>query len=129
MAMKASEKFHFTLTPRDRTLRPSYTDRRTPSAVNLRTLEYVVAVADLGHFSRAAERCKVSQPTLSLQIRSLETQLGLELFERSTHPVRLTPNGHRLIGLMRTATDEVRKIGELANTLRGGVAMLASETS
>lgn len=50
--------------------------------MNLRTLEYVVAVADLGHFSRAAERCQVSQPTLSLQIRSLEQQLGLELFER-----------------------------------------------
>lgn len=127
--MKASEKFHFTLTSRNRTLRASYRDRRTVHPVNLRTLEYVVAVADLGHFSRAAERCKVSQPTLSLQIRSLETQLGLELFERSTHPVRLTPNGLRLIGPMRAATDEARKIGELAIQLRGGVAALATETS
>jgi len=117
--MKASEKFHFTGTFDDRTLRRSYVDRLHPSSVNLRTLEYVVAVADLGHFSRAAERCKVSQPTLSLQIRSLETQLGIELFERSTHPVRLTPNGRRLIDLMRSATDEARKIGELANALRG----------
>lgn len=86
--------------------------------MNLRTLEYVVAVADLGHFSRAAERCNVSQPTLSLQIRSLETQLGIELFERSRHPVRLTPGGRRLIALMRSATTEVRQIQMLARTMR-----------
>jgi LysR family transcriptional regulator, hydrogen peroxide-inducible genes activator len=86
--------------------------------VNFRTLEYVVAVADLGHFGRAAERCQVSQPTLSLQIRSLESQLGVELFERAAHPVQLTPVGHRLIGLMRNTTTEVRKMKNLAKTLR-----------
>ena len=93
--------------------------------VNLRTLEYVVAVADLGHFSRAAQRCKVSQPTLSLQISSLETQLGLELFVRSTHPVRLTPSGQRLIEAMRATTVEARKIGELASLIRDGAPVLA----
>lgn len=86
--------------------------------MNFRTLEYVVAVADLGHFGRAAERCQVSQPTLSLQIRSLESQLGVELFERTVHPVQLTPGGQRLIGLMRNTTTEVRKMKNLAKTLR-----------
>ncbi len=86
--------------------------------MNLRTLEYVIAVADLGHFSRAAERCNVSQPTLSLQIRSLETQLGVELFQRSGHPVQLTPVGQRLIGLIRDATQDVSQIKMLARTLR-----------
>ena len=90
--------------------------------MNLRTLEYVVAVADLGHFSRAAERCQVSQPTLSLQIRSLEQQLGLELFERQSHPVQLTPVGRRLIGLMRNTTTEARNIEVLARSLRESAA-------
>jgi len=87
--------------------------------MNLKTLEYVVAVADLGHFSRAAERCHVSQPTLSLQIRSLETQLGIELFQRGAHPVRLTPGGERLIGLMRNTTSVARQLKSLAQSMRG----------
>lgn len=86
--------------------------------MNLRTLEYVVAVADLGHFSRAAERCRVSQPTLSLQIRSLENQLGVELFERGSHPVRLTDEGRRLIGLVRNTTADVQKLRTMAQALR-----------
>ncbi|GAC1634417.1 MAG: hypothetical protein NVS9B10_30480 [Nevskia sp.] len=94
--------------------------------MNLRTLEYVVAVADLGHFSRAAERCNVSQPTLSLQIRSLENQLGVELFVRSTHPVQLTAGGRRLIGLMRNTTSGVRQIESLASALRGALTAEAS---
>ena len=94
--------------------------------MNLRTLEYVVALADLGHFSRAAERCNVSQPTLSLQIRSLENQLGLELFERSAHPVRLTTQGLQLIGLMRSTTHGVRQIEILASALRESAAVETS---
>ncbi len=90
--------------------------------MNLRTLEYVIAVADLGHFSRAAEHCHVSQPTLSLQIRSLESQLGVELFERHRHPVQLTPIGQRLIGMMRNTTTEVRELKTLARSLRDPLA-------
>lgn len=86
--------------------------------MNLRNLSYAVAVADLGHFSRAAERCGVSQPTLSLQIRSLEQQLGVTLFERGAHPVRLTPVGERLIGLMRDATANVDALLCTAEALR-----------
>lgn len=60
------------------------------SGLSLRDLEYVVAVADEGHFGRAAERCNVSQPTLSVQVRKLENALGLTLFERSNRRVLLT---------------------------------------
>lgn len=84
----------------------------------IRTLEYVIAVAELGHFSKAAERCHVSQSTLSLQIRSLEEQLGVELFERSAHPVKLTPVGEQLIALMRLTTRSSHDLQGLAKSLR-----------
>lgn len=59
----------------------------------MRQLEYIVAVADHGHFGRAAEAVRVSQPGLSAQIKDVEARLGLTLFERTTRTVRLTPVG------------------------------------
>lgn len=75
--------------------------------MNTRTLEYVVAVADLRHFGKAAERCHVGQPTLSLQIRRLEDYLGVRLFERDARGARLTDDGHRLIHAFRAANDQI----------------------
>jgi LysR family hydrogen peroxide-inducible transcriptional activator len=62
-------------------------------AVNLRDLEYLVALADTCHFGHAAERCCVSQPTLSGQIKKLEEELGVTLFERTRRSVATTPPG------------------------------------
>ena len=59
--------------------------------MNLRDLRYVLAVAEHGHFGRAAEACGVSQPTLSVQLRKLEELLGLALFERGGKGVAPTP--------------------------------------
>lgn len=61
--------------------------------MNLRDLEYVVAVAEEAHFGRASERCNVSQPALSGQIKKLEDQLGVALFERTNRRVAVTPIG------------------------------------
>ena len=61
--------------------------------MNLRDLEYVVAVAEEEHFGRASERCNVSQPALSGQIKKLEDQLGVDLFERTNRRVAITPIG------------------------------------
>jgi len=63
----------------------------------IRQLEYLVAVADEGSFSRAAERCFVSQPTLSGQVRLLESRIGQECFERTPRGVFVTPIGAELI--------------------------------
>jgi LysR family hydrogen peroxide-inducible transcriptional activator len=71
--------------------------------VNFRDLRYALAVADLGSFSRAAEACDVSQPTLSGQIRKLEDELGVELFERAGRRIRVSPAGAIVLAHARDA--------------------------
>jgi DNA-binding transcriptional LysR family regulator len=66
--------------------------------ISSRQLEYFQAVARELHFTRAAEALRIAQPALSQQIRKLERQLGLDLFERNNHKVELTPAGAALLG-------------------------------
>lgn len=75
----------------------------------LRQLEYLVAVADLGSFTRAAAQLHVSQPTLSSQIAVLEREVGGSLLDRLPRTVRLTPAGRALIPHARTALTEARR--------------------
>ena len=65
--------------------------------IKLKDLRYLVAVADLHHFGKAAERCFVSQPTLSTQLRKLEEYLGLQLIERQPNRVALTDAGEEIV--------------------------------
>jgi LysR family transcriptional regulator, hydrogen peroxide-inducible genes activator len=71
--------------------------RSSRSSLSLRDLEYVETVAELKHFGRAAERCGVSQPTLSQQVRKLESYLGVSIFERTKRRVAVTPQGTILL--------------------------------
>ncbi|WP_405721517.1 LysR substrate-binding domain-containing protein [Streptomyces sp. NBC_01537] len=64
--------------------------------LDLRKLRYFTAVAEHGHFGRAAEQLHIAQPVLSRQIRALEQELGCALLERTTRTVRLTPAGEQL---------------------------------
>ena len=66
-------------------------------SMNLRDLKYVIAVTETRHFGQAAERCFVSQPTLSGQIRKLEQELGVAMFERTNRSVDITPVGEAII--------------------------------
>ena len=70
--------------------------------MNLRDLQYLVALADHRHFGRAAEACFVSQPTLSTQVKKLEAELGAELLERSPRQVMLTAAGEQVVAHART---------------------------
>ena len=69
--------------------------------MNLRDLQYVVAVAELGQFGRAASACNVSQPTLSGQILKLEEELGVQIFERDGRVARVTERGAAIVAQAR----------------------------
>lgn len=84
--------------------------------MNLRDLNYLVAAADTEHFGRAAERCHVSQPTLSGQIKKLEDTLGVALFERSHRSVALTDAGREITGHARRILEEVEHLQSRARS-------------
>jgi LysR family transcriptional regulator, hydrogen peroxide-inducible genes activator len=86
--------------------------------MNLQDLRYVVAVASLRHFGRAAEACYVSQPTLSSQIRKLEEELGVTLFERTNKRVDLTPAGERILEHAERVLEEAGQIEAIAQAAR-----------
>lgn len=85
------------------------------AGLSLRDMEYVVAVADLGSFVKAAEHCHVAQPSLSVQVGKLETRLGTILFERTTRRLIVTPDGQVLIEQLRRILAEGRTLLTLAN--------------
>jgi LysR family hydrogen peroxide-inducible transcriptional activator len=82
--------------------------------MNLRDLEYVLAVSETGHFGRAAEHCHVSQPTLSGQIKKLEEELGVALFERGRGGARATLAGQAVAEKARLALQAAAEIREIA---------------
>jgi LysR family transcriptional regulator, hydrogen peroxide-inducible genes activator len=85
------------------------------AGLSLRDMEYAVAVAELGSFVRAAERCGVAQPSLSVQVGRLEARLNAVIFERSTRRLIVTPEGHQLIEQMRKTLIEARALVTLAS--------------
>jgi LysR family hydrogen peroxide-inducible transcriptional activator len=86
--------------------------------MNLRDLDYLVAVAEHRHFGRAAESCFVSQPTLSTQLRKLELELGVELIERSPRHIMLTAAGERVVERARIILGEADNIRGIARSAR-----------
>ncbi|MGL5043686.1 MAG: LysR family transcriptional regulator, partial [Plesiomonas sp.] len=83
--------------------------------MNIRDLEYLVALAEHKHFRKAAEACYVSQPTLSGQIRKLEDELGVMLLERTSRKVLFTESGMRLVDQAREVLRQVKILKEMAS--------------
>lgn len=71
--------------------------------MSIRSLRYLIALADCLNFTRAAERCSVTQSTLSIQLRKLEEYLGVTLFDRDRSHVALTAEGQKLLRFARVA--------------------------
>lgn len=84
--------------------------------MNIRDLRYIQAVSRHAHFGRAAEACNVSQPALSSQIKKLETELGVTLFERDNRSVRLTDVGAEIVALAGEALSVIDNIRLAAKT-------------
>ena len=82
-------------------------------------LEYLLAVANFGSFSVAAEHCFVTQPSLSMQIKALEEELGVVLLDRSKKPVIPTEAGEAVLSQVREALKEYNSIKEVVQQLKG----------
>ncbi len=87
--------------------------------MDIRQLKYFMAIVEEGQISRAAKRLHMAQPPLSLQLKILEENLGVQLIERNTKSLRLTEAGHALyqraeqiIGLVDSTTKEIREFDQ-----------------
>lgn len=91
-------------------------------AITLKQLRYLVALADTGHFRHAAERCGVSQPSLSVQLQNLERALGARLVERGRAGAVFTPVGREVVERARRVLLDVQEIADFAAAARHGLA-------
>jgi LysR family hydrogen peroxide-inducible transcriptional activator len=95
--------------------------------MTLTELSYIVALAQEQHFGRAAERCHVSQPTLSIAVKKLEEELGVTLFERCNVGVQITPLGERIVAMAGGVLHQTAAIKDVAaadrDQLRGPLAL------
>src|SRR5258707_10865266 len=90
--------------------------------IKLKDLRYLVAVADSRHFGRAAEKCFVSQPTLSAQLKKLEDYLGVQLIERQPKNVTLTEAGEQIVARARRMLEASEEVVTLARAHRDPLA-------
>ena len=98
----------------------------------LKQLRYLVAVAEAKHFRRAAERCHVTQPSLSAQIQLLEETVGVQLVERGRSGVALTPIGREVVDKARKVLEDVQAINDLTQGAQGdlvGTIRLGAKTT
>ena len=86
--------------------------------MTLQELRYIVAVAKLKHFSKAAEACFISQPSLSVAIQKLEDELDIKIFERYKNRVLLTDLGEKIVSQAKQVLQAAEQIKLLANEVK-----------
>jgi len=87
--------------------------------MNIQQLEYILAVDQHRHFARAAEQCRVTQPTLSMMIQKLEEELNVKIFDRHEQPVKPTATGKKIIEQARIALHQTAMIKEIVSEEEG----------
>lgn len=89
--------------------------------MNLQQMEYIVAVDNYRHFAKAAEKCFVTQPTLSMMVQKLEEELGVKIFDRSKQPVTVTSEGMEIIKRAKQILAEAAWLKAYAAELKGEI--------
>ena len=87
--------------------------------MTLTQLKYTLAVAEEGNFTLAAEKCFVTQPTLSMQVQKLEEELGIQLFNRKSKPITLTAVGEKIIAQGKVILEEAKRMSDVVATEKG----------
>jgi LysR family transcriptional regulator, hydrogen peroxide-inducible genes activator len=82
-------------------------------------LKYVLAVAEHKNFTLAAEKCFVTQPTLSMQIQKIEDELGILIFDRSKKPIQLTDIGQKIVNQSKNIVNEADRIQDIVDQQKG----------
>ena len=82
-------------------------------------LYYVLAVAEHQNFTKAAKKCFVTQPTLSMQIQKLEDQLNILIFDRSKKPIELTEVGRKIVYQAKNIVNEANRIQDIVDQQKG----------
>src|SRR6478735_3258109 len=82
-------------------------------------LKYVLAVAEHKNFTLAAEKCFVTQPTLSMQIQKLEEELGIQIFDRTKKPIGLTDVGSKIVTQAKNIVNEANRIKDIVDQQKG----------
>ncbi|CAN5424551.1 LysR substrate-binding domain-containing protein [soil metagenome] len=90
--------------------------------MNLQQLEYILAVNEFKNFIKAAEKCFVTQPTLSMMIMKLEEELGVKIFDRSKKPIEATPHGKEIIKRAKIILGEVFRLKEFAQEFKNEIS-------
>lgn len=84
-------------------------------------LQYVLAVAEHKNFTLAAEKCFVTQPTLSMQIQKIEEELDIQIFDRSKKPIQLTEIGEKIVQQAKSIVNEANRIQDIVDQEKGYV--------
>ncbi|MDC3354110.1 LysR substrate-binding domain-containing protein [Flavobacteriaceae bacterium] len=87
--------------------------------MTLTQLKYTLAVAEEGNFTLAAEKCFVTQPTLSMQVQKLEEELNIQLFNRKAKPIILTAVGEKIISQAKVILEEAKRMSDVVATEKG----------
>jgi len=87
--------------------------------MNIQQIEYVLAVAELRNFGQAAERCFITQSTLSTMVARFEDEIAIRIFDRKTKPITITKEGETVLYQLKAISKEIRTLSEVVQILKG----------
>lgn len=90
--------------------------------MTIQQLEYIIALDTYRHYVTAAEKCFVTQPTITIQVKKLEDEIGVQIFDRSKTPITPTPAGEMILSKARTIIQEVKQLKAMVTQERENIA-------